>query len=119
MVADPQLLDGSYASGYRYDNTSKVVLSDISGVFTIGEKITFDGGYGYIAYIETDSLYLTGLNGFPSGVITGETSTATGTVSSVTNGAFKISGSVIFKSYFNPRTKLLNDNVEIKPLFSF
>src|SRR5690606_15630414 len=105
LVADPQLMDDSFATDYRYMNTSTVVLTGVSGSFLVGEKITFSGGQGYITYIDNDTLYLTSLDGVPSGVITGETSSATGTVSSVTNETFKIGGSVIFRAYFDPRTK--------------
>lgn len=119
LVADPQLLDGTFATDYRYMNTSMVVLTGVSGSFVVGEKVTFTGGQGYITYIEADTLYLTGLYGVPSGVVTGETSSATGTVSTVINETFRISGSVIFRAYFDPRTKLLSDNVEARPIFSF
>lgn len=119
LVADPQLMDDSFATDYRYMNTSTVVLTGVSGSFLVGEKITFSGGQGYITYIDNDTLYLTSLDGVPSGVITGETSSATGTVSSVTNETFKIGGSVIFRAYFDPRTKLLADNIEARPIFSF
>ena len=106
LVADPQLMNSTFATDYRYMNTSTVALTGVSGSFVVGEKVNFTGGQGYVAYIETDTLYLTSLDGVPSGVITGETSSATGTVSTVTNETFKISGSVIFRAYFDPRTKL-------------
>jgi len=119
IVADPKLLNNSFATDYRYDNTSSVTLTGTSGIFVQGEKVTFTGGWGYIAYIDLDTLYLTSLDGIPSGIITGETSSASATVNVVTAEKFKISGSVIFKSYFDPRTKLIADNVESRPLFRF
>lgn len=119
LVVDPQLMNNSFATDYRYMNTSTVVLTGVSGSFVVGEKITFNGGQGYITYIDGDTLYLSALDGVPTGVITGETSSATGTVSTATNETFKISGSVILKAYFDPRTKLLADNVEARPIFSF
>lgn len=119
LVVDPQLTNNTFATDYRYMNTSKVSLVNVSGTFAVGEKVTFTGGYGYVTYTETNTLYLTTLKGVPSGVLTGESSTATGTVDSVTSNSLKTSGSVIFKSYFDPKIKLLTDNIEVRPLFSF
>lgn len=119
LVVDPKLKNGEFATGYRYINTPSVTLQNVSGTFILNEKVTFSGGHGYVAYIDSNTLYLTSLNGTPNGIITGETSSATGTVQSVTNETFKVSGSIILRSYFDPRTKLINDNIEIKPIFSF
>ncbi len=119
LIVDPKLLNDTFATDFRYDNTVSVNVTSESGTFTVGERVNFTNGFGFVAYVGTGVLYLTSVIGSPSGVITGVSSAASATITSFTPKKFKVSGLTIFKSYFNPRTKLQGDNAELRPLFSF
>lgn len=120
LEVDPKLSNNSFATDARYDNTVILDLSGISGTFIAGETITdSDGSSAIVVYVDGNSLHVCSLIGSLSGVVTGETSAATGTISSTTNRPLKYSGLVIFRSYFNPRTKAVADNITAFPLFKF
>lgn len=120
LEVDPKLANDSFATAARYDNTTILDLTGVSGTFVVGEEVTnIAGARAFVVYIDGSSVHVCSVVGTLSGVITGTTSAATGTISTTTSRPLKYSGTPIFRSYFNPRTKALADNITALPLFKF
>jgi hypothetical protein len=130
LMKNPLLANGSIATASAYNQTTRLNISDKTGAFTLDEFVTggTTGAKARVVYFANTNgsgtagnLYLTHANGtFSTEVVTGNTSSVTATVSSVTEGSLKLySGDMLYIDNRLPVTRSVDQTEDIKILSRF
>lgn len=103
-----------------YSYTIKLNLADVSGTFVKGETVKFPNtGYATVVFVGSDYIKVSSPQTIEVGQIVGATSGANANVLTIEDTRFPIGGDVLYRHYFDKRTKLSDQNIKITPKWKF